>query len=119
MTPFGMTAPSSARPTATNPQVRAVPVRKDDEVRVVRGKFKGREGKVTTVYRKKFTVFIERLTRDKASGQQVQVGVHPSNLVVMKLKLDKDRQALLTRKAAARAGGAAGKYTEADMARVD
>jgi hypothetical protein len=30
-------------------QVRAVPVRKDDEVKIVRGTFEGREGKVTQV----------------------------------------------------------------------
>jgi large subunit ribosomal protein L26e len=99
-------------------QVRAVPIRKDDEVKVVRGKFKGREGKVTTVYRKKFIVYVERVTRDKTNGAQVQVGIHPSNLVITKLKVDKDRNALLKRKASARSGEK-GKYSEADMARVD
>lgn len=29
--------------------VRSIPVRKDDEVLIVRGKYKGREGKVTQV----------------------------------------------------------------------
>ncbi len=49
--------------------VRAVPIRKDDEVKVVRGDFKGREGKVLAVYRKKFVVHIERVTQDKANGE--------------------------------------------------
>lgn len=49
-------------------QVRSVPVRKDDEVMVVRGSFKGREGKVIAVYRKKWVIHIERLTRDKVNG---------------------------------------------------
>ena len=34
-------------------QVRSVPVRKDDEVMVVRGTYKGQEGKVVQVYRRK------------------------------------------------------------------
>ena len=34
-------------------QVRSIPIRKDDEVTVVRGSNKGREGKVTSVYRLK------------------------------------------------------------------
>merc|ERR1719217_1268114 len=46
--------------------VRSMPVRKDDEVHVVRGFFKGREGKVLTVYRRKFCIHVERVTRDKA-----------------------------------------------------
>ena len=37
-------------------QVRAVPIRKDDEVTVVRGNYKGREGKVVQVYRKKWVI---------------------------------------------------------------
>ncbi|KDD73907.1 hypothetical protein H632_c1741p0, partial [Helicosporidium sp. ATCC 50920] len=41
--------------------VRSVPIRKDDEVTVVRGSFKGREGKVVQVYRKKWVIHIERL----------------------------------------------------------
>ncbi len=48
--------------------VRAVPIRKDDEVSVVRGTFKGREGKVVQVYRKKFVIHVERITREKVNG---------------------------------------------------
>jgi len=35
--------------TYANPQARSMPIRKDDEVLIVRGKYKGREGKVTQV----------------------------------------------------------------------
>lgn len=35
---------------------------------VVRGGFKNREGKVTAVYRKKFVIHIDRITREKANG---------------------------------------------------
>ena len=45
-----------------------MPVRKDDEVSVVRGTYKGREGKVIKCYRKKWVIHIERITREKASG---------------------------------------------------
>ncbi|EGG00748.1 uncharacterized protein MELLADRAFT_53749 [Melampsora larici-populina 98AG31] len=79
-------------------RVRAMPIRKDDEVTVVRGAFKGREGKVLTVYRKKYVIHVDKVTRDKASGQTVQVGIHPSNCVISKLYLDKDRKAILARK---------------------
>ena len=77
---------------------RSMPVRKDDEVIVVRGSYKGREGKITQVYRKKWVIHIERVTRDKVNGAPVQVGIHPSNVVITKIKLDKDRKNLLDRK---------------------
>jgi len=48
--------------------VRAVPIRKDDEVLVKKGEFKGRDGVVKAVYRRKFVIHIDRLTRDKNNG---------------------------------------------------
>ena len=78
-------------------QVRSIPIRKDDEVTVVRGSNKGREGKITSVYRLKYLVHIERVTREKSNGQSVPIGIHPSKVVVTKLKLDKDRENILAR----------------------
>ncbi|KAK6825737.1 ribosomal protein L24 [Apiospora arundinis] len=77
--------------------VRSIPVRKDDEVTIVRGGAKGREGKVTSVYRLKYVIHIDRVTREKVSGQSVPLGIHPSNCVITKLKLDKDREDILER----------------------
>jgi large subunit ribosomal protein L26e len=81
----------------TVPQVRSIPIRKDDEVTVVRGSNKGREGKITSVYRLKYIVHIERVVKEKSSGQSVPIGVHPSKVVITKLKLDKDRESILDR----------------------
>jgi len=79
------------------PQVRSIPIRKDDEVIVVRGSNKGREGKITSVYRLKYIVHIERVVKEKSNGQSVPIGVHPSKVVITKLKLDKDRESILER----------------------
>ncbi|KAH8555243.1 translation protein SH3-like domain-containing protein [Umbelopsis sp. PMI_123] len=79
-------------------KARSIPVRKDDEVMVVRGSFKGREGKVVQVYRKKWVIHIDRVTREKVNGASVPIGIHPSNVVVTKVKLDKDRKSILERK---------------------
>ncbi|KAI8350988.1 ribosomal protein L24 [Mortierella sp. GBAus27b] len=78
--------------------VRSIPIRKDDEVLVVRGSYKGREGKVVQVYRRKWVIHIERVNREKVNGAAVPVGIHPSKVVVTKLHLDKDRKAILERK---------------------
>jgi len=77
---------------------RSLPIRKDDEVRIVRGKYKGREGKVTQVYRKKWVIHVDRVQRDKSNGATVSIGIHPSNVVITTIKLDKDRRAILERK---------------------
>lgn len=95
-------------------QVRAVPIRKDDEVQVVRGSFKGREGKVVQVYRKKWVIHIERITREKVNGATVNVGIDPSKVVITKLKIDKDRKALLERKSGGPEKGK-GKFTEDEV----
>lgn len=78
-------------------QCKAIPIRKDDEVLVTRGTNKGREGKITSVYRLKYVVHIERLTREKSNGQSVPIGVAASKCLITKLKLDKDREKILTR----------------------
>ncbi len=78
-------------------QVRSIPIRKDDEVTIIRGSNKGREGKVTSVYRLKYLIHIERVSREKSNGQSVPIGVHPSKVVVSKLKMDKDRESILER----------------------
>ena len=69
---------------------------------ITRGSNKGREGKITSVYRLKYVIHVERLTREKSNGQSVPVGVAPSKVQVIKLKLDKDREKILERKAEGR-----------------
>lgn len=95
---YGVRTPRSQMPPISNPsQVRSLPIRKDDEVILARGINKGREGKVTSVYRLKYIIHIERLVKEKSSGQSVPIGVHPSKVVITKIKLDKDRENILER----------------------
>jgi large subunit ribosomal protein L26e len=102
--------------------VRSMTVRKDDEVMIVRGTNKDREGKIICCFRKKFVVHIERVTREKANGQQVPIPIDASNLVITKLKMDKDRKAKLEAKAKGKVAGqaaAAAKPAAAAMSNVD
>merc|ERR1712025_1118454 len=79
--------------------VRSVPVRKDDEVLVTRGPFKSAQaGKVISVYRKKWILHIERVQREKANGATVSVGIRPSKVEIVRLKMDRDRKKILDRK---------------------
>merc|ERR1712017_40611 len=96
--------------------VKSMPIRKDDEVIVVRGINRGREGKVIQVYRKKYVIHIERVTREKSNGSTVNVGIHPSNVTITKLKLDKDRRAILDRKDTTKElAKGKGKYVEDEL----
>jgi large subunit ribosomal protein L26e len=81
-----------------------MPIRKDDEVTVTRGSYKGREGRVTTVYRKKWIVHVERVNKEKLSGASVPIGISPSNLSITKLKLNSDRERVIKRKTASGKG---------------
>lgn len=78
--------------------MRSLPVRKEDEVIVKRGNFKGRGGKVTACYRLKWVIHIDKVNREKANGSTVPVGIHPSNVEITKLKLTNNRREILARK---------------------
>ncbi|EGR32478.1 hypothetical protein IMG5_081360 [Ichthyophthirius multifiliis] len=93
--------------------VRSLPIRKDDEVIIVRGKFKGNKGKVTQVYRKKWAVHVEKVSKNKLNGAPYQIPLSASQLVITKVKLDKNREDLLKRKAAGIAKQKGQKYTVA------
>ena len=73
--------------------VRSLPIRKDDEVVVLRGTRKGTKGKVIQVFRKKFAIHIDKLTKNKANGAPYQLPIHPSNVAITKVKEGKDRVA--------------------------
>ncbi|KAE8670833.1 60S ribosomal protein L26 [Hibiscus syriacus] len=63
-----MSAPLSSE-LRSKYNVRSMPVRNEDEVQAVCGTYKGREGKVFQVYRRKWIVHIERITREKVTGR--------------------------------------------------
>lgn len=78
--------------------IRSLPIRKEDQVLVVRGSKKGSEGKISSVYRLKFAVQVDKLTKEKSNGASIPINIHPSKVVITKLHLDKDRKALIERK---------------------
>ena len=98
--------------------IRSLPVRKDDEVTILSGEFKGREGKVVQVYRLKYCIYVEKVTREKANGATVHVPIRACKVAINKLRLDRARKALIERKAkgrAAAAGADKNKFTESGV----
>lgn len=64
---------------------RNLELKKGDEVKVMRGEFKGKTGKVLEVDRKKVRVTIEGIHRTKKDGNKVKVWFHPSKLKIIKV----------------------------------
>ena len=72
---------------------RNLPLRKEDKVKILRGDYKGKEGKVKEIDLKKLKVRINGVERTKRDGTKVYPLVDPSNLMIVELYLeDKLRQ---------------------------
>jgi ribosomal protein uL24 len=82
--------------------IKRLPIRRGDEVAVVRGKFKGRTGAVNHVKLRSLRITIESCTVKKITGDAVPVPIHPSNVSITKLKLDKGRNELIKKIRASR-----------------
>ncbi len=68
--------------------IRSLPVRKNDRVKIMRGKFKGKEGNVTKVDLKKLKIYVDVAKVKKANGQEIEVPVDPSNVMIVGLNRD-------------------------------
>ncbi len=87
------------KPLRSEYKVRSMSLRKGDEVIVLRGQYRKRKGVVARVNLKKMKIFIDGLKRKKVSGQEVDVAIEPSNIMITKLNLDdKKRRKFIERK---------------------
>ncbi|MCD6227600.1 50S ribosomal protein L24 [Candidatus Micrarchaeota archaeon] len=71
---------------------RAILVNKGDTVRVRKGKFKGRTGKVVDVDYIKLKVYMEGVTQTNVRGQEKNVSLEPSNLEIINLNMTEHRK---------------------------
>ena len=78
---------------------RNLPLRKGDEVLVMRGNFRKKKAKVTSIDLKHSLIVLENIQRSKRDGTKVNVYFNPSTLQIQSLTLDdKKRLAVLDRK---------------------
>ena len=76
---------------------RSLPVRKNDTVKITRGSFKGKTGKITKVNRIGMKVFIEKVIRKKSDGTEYNVPIDPSNITIIEIDRS-DRKRLKNKK---------------------
>lgn len=67
---------------------RSFPIRKNDSVKIMRGEFRGKTGKIDSVDLKKLRVMIAGIFRSKKDGTKVGVYFNPSNLQIQELDLE-------------------------------
>jgi len=78
---------------------RNLPLRKDDEIKIMIGEFKNKKGKVEKIDLKKLKVGIMGIHRTKKDGSKVGVWFDPSNLQILDLNMnDKLRKEAIERK---------------------
>jgi len=92
-------------------KLRSLPIKRGDEVKILKGKAKGKSGKVVQVYRKRNCIYVDKVQREKQNGQTVFLPIKPYYCVVEKLLINKDRSKTIERNAANKAH-AAEKYKQ-------
>jgi large subunit ribosomal protein L24 len=67
---------------------RSAKPRKGDTVKILRGEFKGIEGKVTAVNHHKGTITVEGVTKEKIAGGTSPVPINASKVMITNLVLE-------------------------------
>ncbi len=67
---------------------RSMNLRKGDSVKVVRGQFKNKLGKIEQVNVKKIKVYVGGIEIAKRDGTKARYPIHPSNLIITQLNIE-------------------------------
>ncbi len=67
---------------------RNIPVKKGDTIKIMRGKFKKKEGKVTEVKTKTQKIFVQGIQIKKQDGSKVNIPLRASNLQIISLNTE-------------------------------
>jgi large subunit ribosomal protein L24 len=79
---------------------RSMAVRKGDTVKVMRGQFKKKSGKIEHVDMKSSRVFIDGIEIVKKEGTKIRIPIHASNIMIMELNLDDKKRSKKLQKGA-------------------
>ena len=71
---------------------RSIRIVTGDTVKVVRGEYKGIEGKVTKIIIDKNSVAVEGIKKEKLKGGKFDVLIHSSNVIITSLNTDDKRR---------------------------
>ncbi len=71
---------------------RSVKLRTEDVVKILRGEFKGKEGKVQKVDISNSTIFVEGVSKKKSGGKEFNVPMQSSNVQIIELNLKDEKR---------------------------
>jgi len=71
---------------------RNIPVKKNDLVKVLRGSFKGKTGKVNSMSTKKLAAYIDGVESSRRDGTKTFVPIKVSNLMIIELNTEDSRR---------------------------
>ena len=74
---------------------RSMPLRKGDEVKVMKGEYKGMFSKVEKIDLKNLKVQLDGIKRKKVTGEEVYVKLDPSNLLITKIEIEDKKRITL------------------------
>ena len=77
---------------------RSLPLRKGDEVIVMRGNFSKKNGKVVEIDLRRSRLTIDGLTRKKIDGVKISVYFDPSNLQIQTLNIEDSKRLNINKK---------------------
>jgi large subunit ribosomal protein L24 len=72
---------------------RSIRIKKGDRIKIIKGQFKGKSGKVESVDTRNIKIYIEGIEFQKKDGTKTKYPISPSNTMITELELkDKKRQ---------------------------
>ena len=78
---------------------RSLPIHAGDTVRIVRGGYKGRSGKVIKTDPKKQRIYVDKIVNKKTDATEIPVPIHPSNVIIEKyVTRDRRRMQVINRR---------------------
>ncbi len=71
---------------------RSLPIKKNDVVKVMKGSFKGKTGKINAVSTKKLAAYIDGVETSRRDGTKVFIPIKASNLMIIELNSEDARR---------------------------
>ena len=80
-------------------KIKSIPVRRGDHIKIMRGYYKTKTGRITHISRHRWSIWSKEISRETYNGKTVGIALHPSNCEITKLNMKfKDRQEIIDRK---------------------
>lgn len=72
--------------------ITRIAVKKGDKVKILRGQYKGKTGKINRVNMVKTRIYIDGAERTKTDGSKAFYPIHPSNVLIVEMGMDDKRR---------------------------